>query len=88
MHYFKTADITNLNMEAAQLKFSNPAWIVNEAARMGYLASAGGQNRQLTAVGEQFVRLLPDRQAALSATKEKRPKRRRKASNQKEKGSE
>ena len=67
--YFKTADITALNMDAAQLKFSNPAMMVAEAIRAGYLAAAGGQNKQLTAVGEEFVRLLPDREAAHSAIK-------------------
>jgi hypothetical protein len=85
LQYVKTADITELNMEAAQLKFSNPAMMVAEATRAGYLAPAGGQNKQLTVVGEQFVRLLPDRQAAYEAIKGMKPKRsRRKAANQKE----
>lgn len=85
LQYLKTADITELNMEAAQLKFSNPAMMVAEATRAGYLAPAGGQNKQLTVVGEQFVRLLPDRQAAYEAIRGMKPKRqRRKTISQKE----
>ena len=77
MHHFKTSDISALNMEAAQLKFSNPAMAVAEAIRAGYLASAGGQKKQLTIIGEQFVRLLPDRQAANDAVRSYKPKRQR-----------
>jgi hypothetical protein len=77
MQYFKTSDISALNMEAAQLRFSNPAMMVAEGIRAGYLASAGGQKKQLTVIGEQFVRLLPDRQAAYDAVKSLKPRRQR-----------
>lgn len=72
---FKTSDITDLNMEAAQIKFSNPAMMVAEAVRRGYLVSAGGQLKQLSAMGEQFARLLPDREAAEAAISGVRPRR-------------
>jgi hypothetical protein len=75
MKQFKTSDITSLNMEAAQVRFSNPTMMVGEATRHGYLVPAGGQNKQLSVIGEQFVRLLPDRNAAVGAIKNLKPRR-------------
>jgi hypothetical protein len=62
--YFKTLDIAKLNTEAAQPKFSNAAYAVNNAANSGYLAAASKNARQISAAGEQFVMALPDRAAA------------------------
>lgn len=62
--YFKTIDLSNLNTEAAQPKFSNATFASNNSVKMGYLAAAGKGTRQLSAAGEQFVRALPDREAA------------------------
>ncbi|MGC9261448.1 MAG: hypothetical protein ACP5I8_15390, partial [Phycisphaerae bacterium] len=62
--HFKTVDISKLNTEAAQFKFSNAAVAVNNAALHGLLTSAGKGNKQISAVGERFVEALPDRESA------------------------
>jgi hypothetical protein len=62
--HFKTVDISKLNTEAAQFKFSNAAAAVNNAAFRGLLTTAGRGNKQISALGEQFVAALPDREAA------------------------
>jgi hypothetical protein len=64
MPHFKTIDLSKLNTEAAQPKFANAAVAANNAVLRGYLVQAGGGLRQLSAIGEQFVRALPDREAA------------------------
>lgn len=64
---FKTLEISKLNTEAAQVKFSNAAYAVDNALRRGFLASASHGNKQITAMGEQFVLALPDRAAARDA---------------------
>jgi len=62
--HFMTIDISKLNTEAAQFKFSNAAVSVNNAAQRGILTSAGRGKKQISAVGERFVAALPDREAA------------------------
>ena len=62
--HFKTIDISKLNTEAAQVKFSNAAVAVDNAAKRGFLVPATKGNKQLGALGEQFVQALPDRDAA------------------------
>jgi len=62
--HFKTIDISKLNTEAAQIKFSNTAFAVVNATNAGLLASAGKGNKQLSALGERYVDALPDRDAA------------------------
>lgn len=62
--YFKTVDISNLNTEAAQIKFSNTAVAVNNASLADLLVPAGKGNKQISADGERFVEALPDRAAA------------------------
>jgi restriction endonuclease Mrr len=62
--HFETVDISALNTEAAQPKFSNASWAVNDATKRGYLAPASKGKKQLSAAGEQFVLTLPDREAA------------------------
>ena len=62
--HFKTLDLSLLNTEAAQPKFANTAYSANNAIKMGYLAPALKGQRQLSAMGERFVRALPDRNAA------------------------
>ena len=64
---FKTLDLSRLNTEAAQPKFSNPAVAVQNAATMGYLVQAVKAHKQLSAAGERFVQALPDREAARAA---------------------
>jgi hypothetical protein len=62
--HFKTVDVSRLNTEAAQIKFSNPAFAVVNATNLGYLTQAGKGYKQLSAMGERFVAALPDRDAA------------------------
>jgi hypothetical protein len=76
--HFKTLDISKLNTEAAQIKFSNPIFTVNNAATMGYLAQASRGNKQISAAGEMFVAALPDREAAQAAMANARPRRKSK----------
>lgn len=77
---FKTADISKLNTEAAQIKFSNAAFAVINATNAGYLASAGVGKKQLSSLGEEFVDALPDYERARAVAKShRRPKLRRKS---------
>jgi hypothetical protein len=80
--YFKTLDISKLNTEAAQSKFSNAAYAVDNAAKCGYLVPASKGNKQLGAVGEVFVQALPDREAAKDAMQGVRPRRKTKKGTQ------
>lgn len=64
--HFKTLDISKVNTEAAQVKFSNAAYAVNNAVKTGYLAAAPGSSRQISMAGELFVAALPDRDKARS----------------------
>ncbi len=80
--YFKTLDISKLNTEAAQAKFSNAAYAVDNATKYGYLVPASKGNKQVSAAGEMFVQALPDRDAAKQAMQSARPKRKSKKSNQ------
>lgn len=65
--HFKTLDISKLNTDAAQVKFSNAAVAVENATKKGFLVPAEKGQKQLSAVGEQYVLALPDREAAQSA---------------------
>ena len=67
MPHFKTLEISKLNTEAAQLKFSNAAFSVTNAANAGLLAPAGKGNKQISAIGERVVDALPDREASKAA---------------------
>ena len=78
MQHFKTLDLSKLNTRAAQPKFTNSAWVAKDAVTTGYLAPATKGHRQLSAAGEQFVRALPDREAARAAMAAARPMRRNK----------
>jgi hypothetical protein len=51
---------------------------VDNARALGYLAPATSGNKQLSAAGERFVELLPDRDAAREAMQRFRPRRGRK----------
>lgn len=78
---FKNADIAKLNTEAAQRKFANTAYTVNNASTTGYFVAAPGGSKQLSSVGEQYVEALPDRQAARAMMKDSARKRRSKPQN-------
>jgi len=65
--HFKTTDLSLLNTEAAQPKFSNTAFSSNNAVKLGYLVPTTKGQRQISAAGERFVQALPDRAAAKEA---------------------
>ena len=76
--HFKTVDISKLNTEAAQIKFSNSSNAVWNATRNGLLAAASKGMKQLSAYGERYVDALPDRAAAKEVkevTSSRRPRR-------------
>jgi hypothetical protein len=73
--HFKTQDITQINTEAAQSRFSNAAYAVENAVKQGYLVPAIKGMKQLGAAGEQFVQALPDREAAKAVLQRLRPRR-------------
>ena len=73
--HFKTVDISTLNTEAAQPKLSNASVTVENATKTGYLAAGTKGNKQISASGEKFVELLPDREAAREAVLSMRSKR-------------
>jgi hypothetical protein len=79
--HFKTLDISQLNTEAAQPKFSNAGYSANNALKLGYIVSSVKGHRQLSGLGERFVQALPDRNAAkevlLSLRRKNRGKRKR-----------
>lgn len=80
MPHFKTIDLSMLNTEAAQPKFANTAYSSNNAVKLGYLVPSTKGQRQLSAIGERFVRALPDREAAKTALEALRRKPRSKRS--------
>jgi len=77
--HFKTIDISKLNTEAAQRKFSNPAKAVDNATRSELLVPSTKGNKQLGAFGEVYVQELPDREAARAAIAKLKPKRKKSA---------
>jgi hypothetical protein len=76
IQHFRTVDLSKVNTEAAQRKFANSTWAVNNALKMGYLVPVARGQKQLSAVGEQFVNALPDRDAAKSVMANARPRKR------------
>lgn len=76
--HFKTLDITKLNTDAAQRKLSNAADSVDNATKAGLLVPAVKGTKQLSAMGEQYVRALPDREAAAQVRAKYRPRRSKK----------
>jgi len=79
--HFKTLEISMLNTEAAQPKFSNTAYSTNNAVKLNYIVPSTKGHRQLSALGERFVQALPDREAAkevlLSMRRKNRSKRKK-----------
>ncbi len=73
--HFKTRDISDLNTEAAQRRFSNTAYAVVNGTNGGYLVPSVKGCKQLSAPGEQFVQALPDRDAAREVQERLRPRR-------------
>lgn len=79
MPHFKTVDLSQLNTEAAQVKFSNAAQAVDNATKAGLLVPAVKGAKQLSADGESYVQSLPDRAAAKEAIADSRPRRKRRS---------
>ncbi len=76
---FKTLDISTLNTEAAQIKFSNPTVAMDNATNQSnFLAPTTKGNKQITTLGELYVQALPDREKAKEVIKNARPKRKQK----------
>ncbi|MCW8830095.1 MAG: hypothetical protein OQK32_01075 [Gammaproteobacteria bacterium] len=75
--HFKTIDISKLNTEAAQRKFTNAAKAVDNASRSELLVPSTKGQKQLGAFGEVFVQELPDRDAAKAAIAHLKPRRKR-----------
>lgn len=73
--HFKTLDISTLNTEAAQPKFSNASIAVDNASKAGLLVQAVKGSKQISSAGELYVQHLPDREAAKSGIQAIRPKR-------------
>jgi hypothetical protein len=73
--HFKTVDISALNTEAAQPKFSNASMAVDNATKAGFLVPALKGSKQLSALGENYVQLLPDREAAKEMLKSAKVRR-------------
>lgn len=76
--HFKTVDLSALNTEAAQPKFSNATLAANNALTAGLLVQAGKGSKQLSAAGETFVQLLPDRDEAKASLKNIRKRKAKK----------
>jgi hypothetical protein len=74
MPEFTTLDISKLNTEAAQRKFSNATAAVNNASQYGYLVPAAKGTRQISAAGEGYVQALPEYDAAKQAMTAARPR--------------
>jgi hypothetical protein len=74
---FKTLDLSKLNAEAAQLKFSNPAYATDNATKLGFLIPHQKGQKKISALGEIYVQALPDRAAAKSAMAAARPRRKK-----------
>lgn len=73
--HFKTLDISTLNTDAAQPKFSNATVAFENASKAGLLVQATKGYKQISAAGELYVQHLPDRDAAKSGTQGIRQKR-------------
>ena len=82
--HFKTVDVSTLNTEAAQVKFSNTAFAVVNATNAGLIVPAGKGFKQLSALGERYVDALPDRDKAKEVLSTARTRRRRKSVKNKE----
>lgn len=82
--HLKTLDISKMNTEAAQSKFTNAAVSVRNATNAGLLASVSRGKKQLSAMGEQFVQALPDREEAMAFLRRRRKRRVKKATGKRE----
>lgn len=75
--HFRTLEISKLNTEAALPKFSNASYSVRDATTAGVLVNGPRGAKQLSAMGEQFVLSLPDRDQAKDVLQRMRPRKRK-----------
>jgi hypothetical protein len=73
--HMKTKDISAINTESAHRAFSNTAFAVENATKAGLLVPSIKGHKQISAMGEQFVDALPDREAAKEVLSRLRSKR-------------
>jgi len=85
---FNALDVSKLNTEAAQVKFADASVALANATKLNYLAPAGKGAKQLSALGEQFVLALPDRDRARNIMASARPRRKRRKANEEQSGDE
>jgi hypothetical protein len=76
---FKTRDLIDLNMTAAQPRMSNASVAARNAVQHEYLSLAGAGKKQITVRGEAIVQALPDRDKVKKAL-EIHPMRKRRKS--------
>ena len=76
---FKTRDLIDLNMTAAQPKMSNASVAARNAVQHEYLSLAGAGKKQITARGEAIVQALPDRDKVKKALETHQMRKRRKS---------
>lgn len=81
---FKNIDLSNINTEAAQRKFSNVAYTVQNAVKLHYIVQGSKKgHKQLSADGEQIISALPDREAVAAIRQRMRPRKPTKRSRRK-----
>lgn len=76
---FKTRDLIDLNIAAAQPTMSNASVAARNAVQNEYLSLAGGGKKQITARGEAIVQALPDRDKVKKVLETHRMRKRRKS---------
>lgn len=81
--HFKSRELSALNTEAAGPRINISRAVNNATNQNWYLTAAGGGRKQITTVGEDVVRALPDQEAVKLA--EQNGRRVRKKSARKEK---
>jgi len=67
---YKTRELTDLNVEASQPRFSNASVAARNAVQQQYLSLAGRGKKQITTRGEAVVDALPDRERVKRALEE------------------
>jgi len=73
--HFKSRDISTLNTEAAGPRVNISRAVNNATNQNRYLAPAGGGKKQITSLGEDVVKALPDKETVQSLDAQGRPKR-------------
>lgn len=74
--HFRIVDLENLNTEAAGPNTNMTRASDNATRKSCYLAAGEGRNKQITILGEDIVKALPD-QDAVKALEKKMPRKRR-----------